>query len=214
MNIMEDPAVLFTFCPQKENDQGIMKMYSRHLNNQGITLIELLIGSSLLVIVLGIAFSLHSFGTRSFSSGASRGDVQQNARLVADFITSEIRFAKNADILESFSSSEEFEENFHYIFLESGSIMYKEKGENLLEKFSDISQKVDFELSFKISDDLHNDNDNVLKLIVSAEDDNERDFEVKTELIILNLTDKISGLEDNDPGTGIRFQLPSELEDT
>ena len=191
-----------------------MKMCYRHLNKQGTTLIELLIGSSLLVIVLGIAFSLHSFGTTSFSSGASRVDVQQNARLAADFITSEIRFAKNVDILESFSSSGEFAENFHYIFLESGSIMYKEKGENLLEKFSDISQKVDFELSFTISDDLHNDNDNVLKLIVSAEDDNARDFEVKTEVIILNLTDKIIKLENNKPGTGIRFQLPSELEDT
>jgi len=192
-----------------------MKMCYRHLNNKGTTLIELLIGSSLLVIVLGIAFSLHSFGTTSFSSGASRVDVQQNARLAADFITSEIRFAKNVDIVDIediLESSEEFAENFHYIFFdESGSIMYKEKGDPPLEKFSDISQKVDFELSFKISDDLHNDNDNVLKLIVSAKDDNARDFEVKTEVIILNLTDKITGLE---KGTGIRFQLPSELEDT
>ena len=187
-----------------------MKIYKLCVNNKGITLIELLIGISLLVIVISIAFLLYFFGITSFSLGTSRGDVQQNARMAADFITSEVRLAETVEILGS-NDIEDLDGNFHYIFLENGSIIYKEKGETPAEKLSDISQKVDFGLVFKISDEDNNSSESILQLTVSAADE-ERNYDVKTDILILNLADIIIEPENGSGGIGIRYRYPQEFE--
>ncbi len=188
----------------------LYKINNRCLNNnKGIALIEFLIGLSLLAIVISIAYSLYFFGTTSFSLGTSRGDIQQNARMVANFITSEVRFAETMEILESDYNFEDLDVNYHYIFLDNTSIMYQAKGEDLpVVIFSNISQKVDFGLAVKICDAVNNSNDNVLEITVSASDA-ERSYDVKTEILILNLVGKI--IPESGTGIGIRYQLPEEL---
>ena len=176
------------------------------LNNKGVTLIELVIGMGLLVLVLSIGFSLYFFGTSSFEAGTKRGDLQQNARLVADFIMEEVRFAREVEIFDDLEDLNE-SDDYHYIFLEEGDIKHKENGEDPVVKFSEISRKVDFDLQVDISED----SDNILKIVVSASDD-EREYEVTTDVLILNLVGEIIDTSDNN-GIGIKYKYPDELEE-
>ena len=188
-------------------------------NNKGITLIELVIGMGLLVLVLGIGFSLYYFGTSSFEAGTKRGDLQQNARLVANFITEEVRFAETVEILGS-DGLNEFDDDFHYIFLDEaeGDIKHKEKREDEppVVKFNEISREVDFDLQVDISEDADNgDNarENILEIAVSAIG-GERKYEVTTDVLILNLVGSIvDSSGDDNSGTGIRYRYPPELEE-
>ena len=173
-------------------------------DNRGITLVELVIGMGLLSIVIALAYSLYFFGTTSFQTGANRVDLQQNARLMADFITEEIRLAIKVDILAE--APESLDAQYHYIYLEGNTVKHSVSGATAVEKFSAISRKVDFDLEFlKSSDEI----DEILEFTVTARY-GDRDYAVKTEVLILNMQgSSIIGVT---PGFVVYYNYPPELD--
>jgi prepilin-type N-terminal cleavage/methylation domain-containing protein len=73
--------------------------------NKGVTLIELIVSLMILSIALLIAYSLFFFGNRTFSKGVDQFNVQSNIRLASDYITSQIRYATDIQILGSMDSN-------------------------------------------------------------------------------------------------------------
>lgn len=59
---------------------------------KGVTLVELILTLAIATLVLSVAFSVFSAGTTSHSISTSKGFAQQDIRIVADFLTSELRF--------------------------------------------------------------------------------------------------------------------------
>ena len=124
-------------------------------SQRGLFLIELLIVLGLLSVVLSIGYMLFSFGYNSFFIAEARSDVQQNVRMVADFISREVRHATEATLLDASqtipAAADIPDENTHYIFLNAdGKVEYRTKDQSFLIP-SVISDQIDFDLEYFIS---------------------------------------------------------------
>ncbi len=60
---------------------------------RGFTLLELILTLVLLTVVLGSAYSFYFMGLNSYHGGVNQIDLQQNARIAMDKISSELKFA-------------------------------------------------------------------------------------------------------------------------
>lgn len=92
---------------------------------RGFTMIELLIGFSLLGAVLGAAWSLYFYGFTSFSRGEQQMAKQQSARLVARVLSETIRQAEKI----SFDSKTIDLKDFRYIYVDKdGNVVRSDNG--------------------------------------------------------------------------------------
>lgn len=89
-------------------------------DERGFLLAELTVTLALLVVVLAVGFLFYFFCTRSFDDGEKRTLVQSNARLAANFITKEVRYADNI------SASPIFGEETYYCVKLDGNSLKKE----------------------------------------------------------------------------------------
>lgn len=125
----------------------LQRVHSYLFDEQGVTLVELLLVLSLLGMVLGIAYSIHFFGTISFSRGSQQAAMQQEARFLAKVLSDEIRFAHNIKLLNAVP--EEVESNYAIIFMdETGKIVKKDRDSrtHLGPTSENISAILDFKL--------------------------------------------------------------------
>ncbi len=75
------------------------RLWKRGLSDEdGITLVEILIVLALIGIVHGLAFSLYYFGATAFSGGENQSIVQQRIRLASRIITDEVRYAYSVEL--------------------------------------------------------------------------------------------------------------------
>jgi prepilin-type N-terminal cleavage/methylation domain-containing protein len=93
-------------------------------NNQGITLVELMVTLALLGIVLALGYLYFGFGVQAFQRGEKQSIAQQAVRLTADYITVELRFAKQIEINPDGGITET---GYRYIYLEDDSIYYRDE---------------------------------------------------------------------------------------
>ncbi|MDW7740392.1 MAG: prepilin-type N-terminal cleavage/methylation domain-containing protein [Bacillota bacterium] len=97
-------------------------------NQNGFMLVELLIALALLGVVLALGYMFFNFGTQAFNIGERRAIAQQAARITSDFITSELRFAKEIEINPD---EAEMVNGYWYFYLsEDNSIIYRDQNEN------------------------------------------------------------------------------------
>ncbi len=71
----------------------------RATDENGFTLVELLMGLAILGLVLGTIYGCFFAGTRSWQRGSERMDHQQNGRIAVDSIVRELRYANYVEAL-------------------------------------------------------------------------------------------------------------------
>lgn len=93
-------------------------------NKKGVTLIELILVLAILTIVIGSAYSLFSFGSKTFTGGSKQYNAQNSTRLIVDYITKEIRFATDLSVQSVSLSENQITDNEHYsyIYIKNGSL--------------------------------------------------------------------------------------------
>lgn len=169
------------------------KIYKLISNKRGVSLVELMVALILLIIVLGLGYMFYSFGTNSFAMGSSQSNVQQNVRFAANYITGEVRFATEVEILDNDDIPENISDpanDNEYIFIEDGKIKHLNKdGETII--FQSISDGINIVLNFEIAG-THQD---ILNFTIYGNDAN-KNFDLETETTILNLNTQIT-LEDS-----------------
>lgn len=183
------------------------------VDNSGFGLLELVIALSLLGIILTMGFMFFFFGAASFNVGEQQADIQQNARLAADFVTRELRIAERIVIVDSHEDLEALavdvdseEYLVYYIYEQDGSIFYQEAGDivGLPEILEAISGNINFDLKLMKSAT----EDNIIKMQLLAENiESERSYVLDTEVLVLNLDE----IEDNSDGQGkaVFYQVPA-----
>lgn len=62
-------------------------------DERGYLLVEMTVTLAILVIVLAVGSAFFFFCSRTYSEGEKKTIVQSNARLAANFITKEVRYA-------------------------------------------------------------------------------------------------------------------------
>ncbi len=78
--------------------------------------------AALVGLVMASLFTFFVFGMKAFYRSASRADLQQNARIAADFITGELRYAGNLELVG--------EDKISYTCYSSGKIRTIKKKQN------------------------------------------------------------------------------------
>ncbi|MDY6826368.1 MAG: prepilin-type N-terminal cleavage/methylation domain-containing protein [Bacillota bacterium] len=96
-------------------------------DDHGFTLVELMVTLALLGIVLALGYLYFGFGVQAFQRGERQSIAQQAVRLTSDFITSELRFAKQIEINPEGGISET---GYRYIYQEDDSIYFRNEEGN------------------------------------------------------------------------------------
>lgn len=81
----------------------------------GFTLIELVVTIAILGIVSLLIYQFFSFGTLAFGRGSDKFDLQTELRLVSDYITEEIRFADQVEVLPALPGT--FDPSIKYLYV-------------------------------------------------------------------------------------------------
>lgn len=152
----------------------------------GLSLVELVIVLGLLSVVLSAGYMFFNFVYSSFFTAEGRSDVQQNVRIVSDFISKEIRNATSVKLLgssETIPDPSTLKEDEHYIFVNAdGKIEYRTK--NVSRIIPDIiSERINFTLDFSISTA----SDRILRYDLGGIRDSDHTFSLSSEVFIQNL---------------------------
>lgn len=77
------------------------------INQKGFTLIEIMLMLALLSIVIGIAYSMHFVGNKSFEVSKDIGFAQQDARIISEYLNRELKYSSKI-------SKDDYEEGRYY----------------------------------------------------------------------------------------------------
>jgi len=165
--------------------------------NNGSSLVELIVAITLILIVLVVGFTFFSFGLNSFSSGELHSNVQQNVRLNGKYISDEVRYATEMEILVTKPSVDQFDNRYNYIYLDDGKIMIKKGAQAACQVPADISDGIEFTLEFwgNAVDT------SMLNFVISGQKDGGQKYEVSSEVSVLNLS-----YIQNINGTAIKYR--------
>jgi len=70
-------------------------------NGKGVTLVELLLALALISIVITAAFSIFSFGNKTFRGGNTQSNLQADVRFAIEALTNDVRYPTDLDILQA-----------------------------------------------------------------------------------------------------------------
>lgn len=172
-------------------------------NKKGLTLIELLIVIALIGLISTAAFSMNIFGAKTFKRSEERADRQFELRMVADFITRKVRYAKTVEILNSVPLPSA---RYCDIYLQDGAIIFNNNG--VRANVPGAADASDFTLSFT------RDSVNMLGFEIGKADD--ENLNMESSVGVLNLsTEPPYEIKDALSGDriGIRFTL-GEMSDS
>lgn len=71
----------------------VKEMNKLKLNNKGLTLVEVIVTIAIIGVILPVVYSIFSLGNISFISTRDRGLSQQEARILAEHLNNELRYA-------------------------------------------------------------------------------------------------------------------------
>lgn len=168
-------------------------------SQRGLGLIELVIALSLLSVVLAAVYSYYFFGNRSFSTGEAQQNLQQNVRHASAFVTNEIRFASEVEILSENPLS--FESGWYYIYLKDGD------EENIFFRSDDGEKPIPGIITDDTSYDsgalvFNGAGSNVLQFTISASN-NDQNYNIESQVQPLNISGSIGG---SNNGVAVRYR--------
>jgi prepilin-type N-terminal cleavage/methylation domain-containing protein len=168
-------------------------------NQDGLGLIELLIVITLLSITLTIGYGVYYYGNVTFSKGEAQQNLQQNVRQTAAFITNEIRFASEVEILSESPLS--FETGWSYIYLKDDDnesvYIRNDDGDNPIPVIiADDTTYGSGALSFNGA------GSNVLQFTLTASNNNQN-YNIESQVQPLNIIGNIVG---SNNGVAVRYR--------
>lgn len=152
--------------------------------DRGVTLVELLIGVSLLGLVFSLAYSIYHFGIVTFNRGEEQIALQQEVRMVSKILSEELRFADDIDVLSSEPSSP-YASGENYVFVKDNKLMQVTSGTaNVL---VDSSNQGTLGIKFKPNGSRQVD----FEIVLSADS---RSFEISSSVIMMNIETLPAGI--------------------
>ena len=109
-------------------------------NQSGLTIVEMLVALTLLSIVLAMGYSYFFFGNTTFNKGEAQSNMQRDIRQTAAFITAEVRYATEIEMIDTPTPSSG--DGFHYISIEGSRIKYTDPSGNITYKTEAVLQEL------------------------------------------------------------------------
>ena len=186
-------------------------------SNKGVTLIELVIVIVLISIVIAGAFSIFTFGNKTFNGASNQYALQSDVRFALDALTGDIRYATSLQFLESddFDISSLTIKNIDGIYENIGPydtyIYYDDSLKSVVkisrESYESFSVKPDADLEFSQVGSPVN---RINFVLTAAHDADGKEFEVSSEILMMNIIkpDGSSGVSGAITGVGIKYVSP------
>ncbi len=145
--------------------------------DRGVTLIELMIGVSLLGLVFSLAYSIYHFGIVTFNRGEEQIALQQEVRMVSKILSEELRFADEIDLPSSEPSSP-YPSGKNFVFVKDNKLI-QVVGSNEKVLVDSYDQGV-LEIRFKPNGSRQVD----FEITLSSDS---RSFEISSSVILMNI---------------------------
>ncbi len=150
-------------------------------SQSGLTIVELMIAISILLIAITLGFNFIFFGVQAFGTGEQRTLVQYNVRLASRVITDELRYA---DQVEIYAVIPPHTPLMRAIYLkENGQVVIRDETGTERQISGQLSSEVNFnQLLFSVNPDNHK----MLIFAIAAERDGEQQYQLESEVAPLN----------------------------
>lgn len=182
-------------------------MYIKKLiaEKSGFTLIELMLALSILGIILAMGYSFFFFGSNSFRLGGDQSNLQRDMRLTSDFITREVRYAVDIEIV---TTAPPFGgDGYHYIYhdLSDSIIKYVDPAGSVNIKTDPVIDKVIFQFN-TVAIEVSDTKENYLLhfTIVGSSETNANNYQIDSEVMLNNISTKPA----DGSGSIIRYKKP------
>lgn len=144
-------------------------------NKKGLTLLEVIITIAIVSIIIPVAFSVLGFGNKTFNSGISRRDIQQNVRNISTVLNDEIRFAeKDIKIMKDTTN---IDSDAICIVLDENGIRKYEDGKQKFQLGS--TEEIDFNITYSASGD-------TLEYTIVGDPEGKNKYSIKSSVKSLN----------------------------
>jgi|GEM_PF-2844308 len=166
-------------------------------NQQGLTVVELLIAALILVIVLTSGYLFFSYGWRAFDTGSERSIVNNNLRMAAEAISNEIRYAGMLEIIDTAEVPGSVTDDKIYIYLNlDGRIEKKDQSGSTI-----IPHELDANIAFSLVFSANPPNTMIVNIT-----ENTSGISLDTEVRLLNVSagNPIGGLSS---GEALEFEM-------
>lgn len=191
-------------------------MKNKYTSRKGVTLIELIIVIALITIVIAGAFSIFSFGNKTFKGANNQFDLQTDVRFALEALTSDVRYATKLQVLGSsdFNIANLNVKDANGIYVNIGPydtyIYYDDTLKSVIklsrETINSFSVKPDADLEFSLVGTPAN---KISFTLAASNTAGAKEYEVSSEILMLNImksgTSGASGLSN---GVGIKYVSP------
>ncbi|MEW5922016.1 MAG: prepilin-type N-terminal cleavage/methylation domain-containing protein [Bacillota bacterium] len=150
-----------------------MEKFKLLRDEKGLTLVELVIASVILLLVLGMSYSFYAYSARSSAVASRQSDMQQNVRLAKTLIENKIRLAGYVKV-----GTPAVPANHCRIYLDNGKIMIHYQGETAKDLLGGLSGNIIMDLSFTVTGDAF------IEVMVGASD-GVNNYDISAEVLIL-----------------------------
>lgn len=150
--------------------------------NEGVSLVELLIGLSLLGLVFSMAYLIFNYGINTYDITELQITLQQEVRMASRMFSEEIRFARSLELLDSVPVNLTTGENFVYV--KDNKLIHVTGGTERV--YVDPSGEGDLKIDFELVDDKQV---NFKISLESKKRNKNRAFDLESSVIPLNFSD-------------------------
>jgi len=178
---------------------SIRIMCTTRRTDRGLSLVELLVALAVLLLALPGIFMLFNFTSTAFSSGQSQMDLQQNLRMVAEYVVEEARYADELIIIEEedVESDVNARDEYDYVWIDDDNRFVH----NEAPQFESISERIDLELQFSVDSD---EDPRLLRIVVIGHRDDGRSVTYESEVRLLNMS-----IDGSPSGVAIEYLKPA-----
>ncbi len=117
-------------------------------NQSGMTVVELLIGLTVMSIVLISGYMFFSFGWRVFDLGTESSIVNNNLRMAAEVVSNEIRYAGVLNVINTADVPVNVDDDKVYIYLNANNRIEKKDNSGSIILPHDLDNEISFNVLF------------------------------------------------------------------
>jgi len=168
-------------------------------DQKGFTLVELMVALSLLLLVLGLGYTIFGFTVTTFARSETKANLQQNMRLAAQYIENDVRYAYGVEILDAIDpDSLTVTENDMYIYINSDGKLEIRSADDTFILSDTFIGDTDFLLQFT------KEGDNLLGIDVGNTADEKK---IITRIKVLNISEDDGMITGVETGSAIRITV-------
>ena len=200
----------------RSNDLFLNTIPTAMRKEDGLSLVEVLLALVVLLLVLPLVFTLFTYTSSAFETGRSQMDIQQNLRMIANYVEDELRYSDRLEIVPPDQVENELankEPGYDYLWIDEGQVVHEQFDSETewtsRRLFSEIGALVDIQFEFSGDEILPDDDVLILPLLIKGERLDGRKVDLSAKIRLLNIEMEMKDTWPTGNGPAIKYQRPA-----